>query len=250
MGADTPDRSDAQLVATVAEGDAVALAELYDRYGNAVFRAAFRRLGDRQMAEEVLQDTYMALWQRAELFDPRRGSLLAWLSTIARNRAVDRLRYAGRRMRAVPIGSALGDDENDDRGVDRLLIQGTLLGSGASSVDPQHVLDDVELGERIRAALARIPDVERRVLRLAYYEELTQSEIAACLGWPLGTVKTRTRRALYRLRAVLADLLGPDLAPDPPAERRARLNGVAPVAGRGDHVASGATTRDAVDGLR
>src|ERR1700690_3063920 len=106
-------------MAIVATGDADALAALYDRYADAVYRAAFRRLGDKQLAEEVLQDTYMALWNRAELFDPGLGSLLAWLSTIARNRAVDRLRALGRRPAAVPLSSVLPDDDREDRSFDR-----------------------------------------------------------------------------------------------------------------------------------
>lgn len=203
-------------MATVAKGDATALAELYDRYGNAVFRAAFRRLGDRQSAEEVLQDTYVALWQHALVFDPRQGSLLAWLSTIARNRAVDRLRQLGRRLHAVPLGTVLADDEHEGRGIDRLLARGSLLGSGARSEDPQELLDEAALRDRVRDMLERIPLVERQVLELAYYHELTQAEIASRLGWPLGTVKTRTRRALYRLRQALTEAYGPEIAPPVP----------------------------------
>nr|MBA3851328.1 sigma-70 family RNA polymerase sigma factor [Chloroflexota bacterium] len=125
--------SDAQLVATVAAGDAAALAELYDRHADAIFRAAFRRSGDRTIAEEVLQDTYLALWNRAELFDPGQGSLVTWLSTIARNRAIDRLRHQGRRPPAMPLSAVMADDDRDGNGLDRALSHGTLLGSGAAS---------------------------------------------------------------------------------------------------------------------
>jgi len=214
----------------VAEGDATALAELYDRYANAIFRAAFLRLGDRQMAEEVLQDTYLALWQHALVFDPRQGSLLAWLSTIARNRAVDRLRQLSRRLRAIPLASVLADDEHDERGIDRLLAKGSLLGSGARSVDPQRLLDEAALRDHLRGMLASIPLVERQVLELAYYQELTQAEIAARLGWPLGTVKTRTRRALHRLRQTLTDAYGPEVAPPMPDWRLDPAEPVQPAA--------------------
>lgn len=208
--------SDAGLVASLARGDANALEELYDRYADPIYRAAFRRLGDRQLAEEVLQDTYLALWNRAELYDPAAGSLLAWLSTIARNRAVDRLRALGRRPNALPLSAMVDDDAADDRGMDRALAQGEMLGGGMTETDPVVVADRAALRLEIRAALDGIPEAERQVLDLAYYHELTQSEIAARLGWPLGTVKTRTRRALLRLRSALSASLGPEVALLPP----------------------------------
>lgn len=203
--------SDAGLVASLAKGDASALEQLYDRYADPIYRAAFRRLGDRQLAEEVLQDTYLALWNRAELFDPAAGSLLAWLSTIARNRAVDRLRALGRRPNALPL-SAMVDDEADDRGMDRAMAQGEMVGGGMTETDPVVVADRAALKAEIQVALDAIPEAERQVLELAYYHDLTQTEIATRLGWPLGTVKTRTRRALLRLRSSLAASLGPDVA--------------------------------------
>jgi RNA polymerase sigma-70 factor, ECF subfamily len=197
--------SDAVLVARLAAGDPAALAALYDRHADAIYRVAFRRLGDRQHAEEVLQDTYLALWNRAELFDPSMGSLIGWLSTIARNRASDRRRALLRRS-ALPPGLMWSADDADPEGQERVIAGGTPLASGSAgpSDDPQRAADQAEQREQIRAALTDLPDVEREVLRLAYYEELTQSEIALRLGWPIGTVKTRTRRALLRLRAALA----------------------------------------------
>lgn len=211
-------------MALVAAGDTVAFAELYDRYADAVFRAAYRRLGDRQIAQEVLQDTYMALWNRAETFDASQGSLLAWLSTIARNRAIDRLRAAGRRPLSVPLSSIMAGDDHDDRAFDRIQAQGGLVASGSQPVDPAAVVEAAAVGDEIRAALDTIPRNERRVLELAYYDDLTQSEIATRLGWPLGTVKTRTRRALMRLRTVLTGVLGPSVAAPPPAARVAVLD--------------------------
>ena len=204
--------SDALLVASLTRGDTAALAELYDRHGDAIYRAAFRRLGDRQLAEEVVQDTYLALWNRAELYDPSTGSLLAWLSTIARNRAIDRLRALGRRPAAMPLSAVGSSDDGDDRSLDLAVASGGLVGAGTPAMDPEQVVDESELRDEVRTALSAIPGDERQVLELAYYEELSQSEIAARLGWPLGTVKTRTRRALLRLRASLAGSLGPALA--------------------------------------
>jgi len=199
---------DPELMVSLARGDATALAELFDRYADVIFRVAFRRLGDRQLAEEVVQDTWLTLWDRAELFDPAAGSLVAWLSTIARNRAVDRLRALGRRPGALPLSAVFAADTGDDRA----LAAGQVLMSEDQARDPQMVLDELELRDTMLQALTQIPADERQVLELAYYGDLTQPEIAQRLGWPLGTVKTRTRRGLLRLRAVLARTLGPDMA--------------------------------------
>jgi RNA polymerase sigma-70 factor (ECF subfamily) len=208
---------DASLVARLVEGDTAALAELYDRHADVVYRVAFRRLGDRHLAEEVLQDTYMTLWDRAELFDPAAGPLRAWLAVIARNRATDRLRALGRRPAALHVSGLATPDEDPGRTLERLAASGDLLGSGGPAPDPERSLDESETREQIRAALGALSDVERAVLQLGYYEELSQSEIASRLGWPLGTVKTRTRRALMHLREALVGLLGPDVAPPPGA---------------------------------
>src|SRR3954468_13540319 len=104
---------DVALVREVAGGSQDALARLYDRHAEAVFVAACRLTSDRQVAEEVVQETFLALWNRAELFDPNAGSLAAWLHTIARNRTVDRLRAIGRRAKLIPISSMQSDDEAD-----------------------------------------------------------------------------------------------------------------------------------------
>src|SRR3954447_18353182 len=109
------------LVRKVAGGSEDALAALYDRYGDGVYAAAIRLTDDRQIAEEVVQETFLALWNRAELFDPAVGSLAAWLHTIARNRVVYRLRAAGRRPNLIPLSSAAGEDEAAGAALDRLL---------------------------------------------------------------------------------------------------------------------------------
>src|SRR6187399_3403221 len=113
---------DAVLVRAVAAGSEDALAALYDRHVNGIHAVALRLTNDRQLAEEVVQETFLALWNRAELFDPRAGSLAAWLHTIARNRTVDRLRAAGRRPNLVPLSSATGADEQDAAALDRLVL--------------------------------------------------------------------------------------------------------------------------------
>ncbi|MCU0484345.1 MAG: sigma-70 family RNA polymerase sigma factor [Chloroflexi bacterium] len=204
--------ADAALVAALAAGSEAALAELYDRHVDAVHAAAFRLLGDRQAAEDVVQEVFLTLWNRADRFDPALGSLPAWLLTIARNRAVDRLRAAGRRPRLVSIPPAAGEDEPDAAALERLAAERGILGwAGSADADPEAALELAETGAALRRTLAALPETERTAILLAYHDGLTQSEIAARLGWPLGTVKTRTRRALSRLR----DALGPEFAPVP-----------------------------------
>ena len=215
MSGDRQHADDAALVREVAAGSEDALGRLYDRYVDAVYAAASRLTADRQIAEEVVQETFLALWNRAELFNPAMGSLAAWLHTIARNRTVDRLRSAGRRPSLVPFSATGGADEQDSAALDRLVAAGTILGGAGLGPGPEGELAATELRHVIRDALDELPDVERTAIVLAYREELSQSEIAERLGWPLGTVKTRTRRALLRLRGALAEELGPSAAPAP-----------------------------------
>jgi len=203
------ERPDEELVAALVEGDDAALGVLYDRYADVLFRAALLRLGDRQLAEEVLQDTYLALWNRAELFDREQGSVIGWLSAICRNRSVDRLRALGRRPPPLPLSgltSFTHDAAAADDARDVVLASSTPLSGVTAPADPERHLDMAVLREEVERALAGMPDVERQVIALAYYEELSQTEIAVRLSWPLGTVKTRTRRALARLRVSLGEL--------------------------------------------
>ncbi len=209
--------AEADLVREVAAGSEAALAALYDRHVDAVFAVAIRLNSDRQVAEEVVQETFLALWNRAELFNPAAGSLAAWLHTIARNRTVDRFRAAGRRPNLVSFSAASGPDVDETTALERAIVGGTVLGGADLGPGPEGELAAAELRDLLREALADLPDPERTALLLAYGEELTQTEIAERLGWPLGTVKTRTRRALLRLRQALADEFGPaaELAPVP-----------------------------------
>ena len=184
---------EAALVREVAAGSQDALAALYDRHVDAVFAASIRLTSDRQVAEEVVQETFLALWNRAELFNPGTGSLAAWLHTIARNRTVDRLRAAGRRPNLVPLSSASGTDESDTTALERIVAAGTVLGGADLGQGPEGELAASELRDVIRGALAELPEHERTALVLAYSAELTQSEIAERLGWPLCTTGTSTR---------------------------------------------------------
>ena len=216
-GSSAEGRDDAALVREVAAGSHDALAALYDRHGDAVFASACRLTSDRGMAEEVVQETFLALWNRAETFDPTLGSMAAWLHTIARNRTVDRFRAAGRRPDLVPLSVVAGGgfgstDEPDADALERVLARGAMVAGGVPAGSPETAFALHELRATLQAALATMPDDERLVIVLAYGEDLSQSEIAERLGWPLGTVKTRTRRALARLRNVLGSGIGPEFA--------------------------------------
>jgi RNA polymerase sigma-70 factor (ECF subfamily) len=219
-----PPTEEASIVQQVVAGSEAALEIIYDRYASSIFLAAYRLTSDRGTAEEVVQETFLALWNRAESFDAAAGSLTAWLHTIARNRAIDRLRAAGRRPSLVALSSAAGSDEDPTKTLERLASVGAVIAGGAAPASPEAAFDTVGLHEAIGTALAAMPDVERTVILLAYQQELSQSEIAERLGWPLGTVKTRTRRALLRLREALGTEFGPaaglDVVPVPAGEER------------------------------
>jgi RNA polymerase sigma-70 factor, ECF subfamily len=196
------DTDDAALLRALAAGSEDALAALYDRHVDGIHAVALRLTNDRQLAEEVVQETFLALWNRAELYDPAVASLATWLRTIARNRTVDRLRAAGRRPPLVPL-PGLGDDEASDAGFERLRPDAVVLGGAVPDAGPEAAAEAAEVREAVASVLATMPEAERTVIILAYREGLTQSEIAERLDWPLGTVKTRTRRALAHLRAAL-----------------------------------------------
>jgi len=195
------------------------MALAYDRHADIVYGSLVRFLGDPDAAEDVVQETFVALWQRSHQFDPRVGSLLGWLLAIARNRAIDRLRAASRRPQLAVRWT--GRSAHRDRGP----VADPLAGlsdreGGSSDDDPEAAAARGWARSVVRAALSAMPDAERQVLRLAYDAGLSQSEIAGHLGQPLGTVKTRTRRALAELRAVLDAV--PDLAPSPVPRREPR----------------------------
>ena len=213
---------DVELMRLVAAGHEGALASIYDRYSGEVFRTALRITADRATAEDVVQETFLVLWDRSGLFDPDRGSVGGWLTRIARNRAVDRLRSEGRKPRAATF-SSLGPDRQDDApAVEHLLASSDPVAAGHIAPEPETAVVAAETVAELTKALAALPEEERRPILLAYHAGLSQSEIAAHLGWPLGTVKSRSRRALQRLRQVVEEseaartpsVEGPPAAPD------------------------------------
>lgn len=205
------DPDDGLLLHRVAGGDEAAFMTLYDRHADTLFGTTVRFLRDRESAAEVLQDVFVAIWQRADQYDPRFGSAVGWLVGIARNRAIDRLRAESRRPRAV---HAWTGDPGGSETVD-LLDWASRHRDGPAEDDPGIEIDRRWTRSLVRTTLAEMPPDERQVIALAYDHALSQSEIADRLGLPIGTVKSRTRRALARLRARLADV--PDLRPGSPA---------------------------------
>lgn len=179
--AQTPD---IDLLHAVARHDEAALADLYERYRIILYSLILRILHDREEAEDVLQETFIQVWRRAADFDEARGRAFTWLVTIARSRALDRLRSLGSRQRVATEAAAVTPTESSDAADEAL---GT------------------EQGSIVRRALAELPEDQKRALYLAYFEGLTQSEIATRLGNPLGTVKTRMRTGMIKLREVLRE---------------------------------------------
>jgi RNA polymerase sigma-70 factor, ECF subfamily len=191
---------EACAVSRLIDGSEEALAHLYDKHAPAVFAQAARTSGDRWIAAEVVQETFLALWNRAEHFDPSRGALRAWLLAIAHNRAVDHLRRANRHDRAIAFSAFGDDDDGDTSTIDWLAVAGETVASAGPEPGPETWLTREETRTSIANAVASLAPLERAVIELAYAGGLSQSEIAIRLGWPIGTVKTRTRSALRHLR--------------------------------------------------
>jgi RNA polymerase sigma-70 factor (ECF subfamily) len=183
--------TDAALIGRVRQKDEEALAALYDRHAGMMYGMLLRILKDSGAAEEAIQDLFWEVWRRAEQFDERRGTPLAWLLVMGRSRALSRLR-ATRRRRDVEV-------------VDEFRPE-TL----SSPSDPESEIARLRLTERLGAALRSLPSKQKQALELAYFEGMTQKEIAARTGSPLGTVKSRIRTALQTLRALVSEWHAPE----------------------------------------
>jgi RNA polymerase sigma-70 factor, ECF subfamily len=184
----TTSDTDEALMEQMAKQDQEALSVLYDRYRGVVFSLALRILRDRAEAEEVMTDVFFQSWKSAGGFDPLRGSVAGWLITLCRSRAIDRLRARGRRDASL---AALAADPLQT------------VSQGAAGAGPEESTEIRHRSARILAALGALSTEQRGVLELAYYSGLSHSEIAAKLGEPLGTVKTRIRQGLLALRESL-----------------------------------------------
>ena len=180
-----PEASDSALVLAIARYHQEALAEAYRRHGGAVFALARRLLAEQSLAEEVVQEVFLRLWQQPDRFDPERGSLRSYLLAQSHGRAVDMLRSETSRRRREEREAR----QTAERGYD---IEREVL--------------DLAIGEHVKEVLDRLPPEERRPIELAYFGGLTYRDVAATLDQPEGTVKSRIRSGLKRMRADLVDV--------------------------------------------
>jgi RNA polymerase sigma-70 factor, ECF subfamily len=181
--------ADGELVARAAQGDEGALGQLYDRYGAVLYAVAYRIAGQRADAEEIVLEAFAQAWREAPGFEAGRGSVAGWLTMIARSRALDLVRARSRRERITASAAA-----------DRLGVSPAM---GEFRADPGGALDHDERRRQVRQALESLSPPQRQAIELAYFEGLSQSEIAERLQEPLGTVKTRVRLGMQKLRECL-----------------------------------------------
>jgi RNA polymerase sigma-70 factor (ECF subfamily) len=179
------DSSDRELVGLVAGGDQEAVALLYQRYATPAFSLALRVVGDRESAEEIVQEAFLRIWNHAGSFDPQRGRFASWLLSIIHNLAVNELRRRRSRPQAAP-------------GADELLLH-----LHDAEPGPEEVAWSADRRRAVRAALTQLPQAQRQAIELAFFRGLTQMEVAEVLGDPLGTVKTRIRLGLQKLGHLL-----------------------------------------------
>jgi RNA polymerase sigma-70 factor (ECF subfamily) len=180
------DDSDRELVQRVAAGDQEAVALLYERYATPAFSLALRVVGDRESAEEIVQEAFLRVWNHAATFDPQRGRFASWLLSIIHNLSVNELRRRRSRPQSAP-------------GADEMLIH-----LHDAEPGPEEVAWSAARRRAIRAALTQLPQAQRQAIELAFFRGLTQMEVAEVLGDPLGTVKTRIRLGLQKLGRLLA----------------------------------------------
>lgn len=176
--------SDAQLMWRLRGHDEDALATLYDRHAGVAFGLAVRMLNDRASAEEVVQDAFLALWRRAAAYAPGRASVRSWLLVMVRSRAIDRMRPASAKARSVPL-------EEEPQ----------LMATS----DTWRAVADSARRRAVQSALVQLPQEQGQILQLAYFGGMSQAEIAEQANLPIGTVKSRTRLGLDRLRRLLTD---------------------------------------------
>lgn len=169
-------------MAQLAQGDETALAVLYDRYGRLVYTLAWRIVWDTAAAEEVTLDVFTQVWQKASAYQAARAPVRAWLIRLTRHRAIDRLRYERIRPTLEPLTEPV---------------------KGSTPPTIEAALEQQARQGQVRTALSQLPPEQQAVLQLAYYQGLSQAQIAAHLKLPLGTVKTRVRLALQKLRGLL-----------------------------------------------
>jgi RNA polymerase sigma-70 factor, ECF subfamily len=181
------DQSDLQVLTALRQGDTNALGIIYDRYGTAVYRLALKMLTNPTEAEDLTQEVFLAFWRGVDKYDADRGTLIVFLLTIARSRALNRLKQQSSQQNlSQRVGTYLPTAQSNP-GLDAVTL--------------------TELRERMSSALQELPANQQQVLEMGYYQGKSQSEIAQELDLPLGTVKTRSRQGLLKLRQFLQDLV-------------------------------------------
>jgi RNA polymerase sigma-70 factor, ECF subfamily len=179
-------QTDVEVYGALVRGEVAALGILYERYGEVVYRFALRILNNAQEAEDLTQEVFLTLW-RNKTYDPKRGSMLAFLNTLTRSKSIDRYRQRQSQWRSLEkLGKSDFSEPRNDL-MDKLALK--------------------ETSRQVQAAMTELPANQRKVLEMAYFDGLSQSEIAEGLKIPLGTVKTHKRNALLKLRQVLSNLL-------------------------------------------
>jgi RNA polymerase sigma-70 factor (ECF subfamily) len=186
-GADLERKLDADLLLRTAAGDEAAFSKLYDRFSPGLYSLVLKMVRDEREAEDVLQDGFSHIWRRASTYDPTRSSAFTWSVMVLRNKAIDRLRVRHRLERTVEKVTAEFSHFPD--------------ADDTAALEPQMR----EQRARVRSALTQIPDEQREAVELAFFGGLTHEQIAEKLGTPLGTIKARIRRGLFRLRDVLKE---------------------------------------------
>jgi len=184
--------NDAELIGRVAEGEAEALEVLYDRYNRVVYSFALRIVSDPLIAEELLQEVFFRAWQQGKAFRESRGAFVTWLLSITHNMAIDEVRKRRRRPQKA-------DSEEPEL---------VLAGMPDASQDVEGEVWLTSLRATIESAMTQLPPAQREAIELAYFQGLTQREISERLGEPLGTIKTRMRLGVQKLREQLGDQLG------------------------------------------
>ncbi len=179
--------TDAALLEAIAQKQEAALAELYDRYSSVLYTLALKILGEPALAQDVLQETFLTAWRKAALYNHKRGNVGTWLIVLCRNLSIDhyrtKMRLASRHVELDTVGEVLIEQSDD----------------------PASIALAREDGRLLRLALEQLPVEQRQVIEMAYFQGLSQTEIADSTNVPLGTVKTRTRQAMFKLRDFLIE---------------------------------------------
>lgn len=172
---------DIELLREIAAGNRLAFAEFYDRHSGLMYSVACKILHDTNEAEDVLQETFLQIWEKSGQFDPRLGQPMSWAATLTRNKAIDRIRSSQRRLR---LAQEAGEEQS----------------APALENSVNNNINGHENARLIQAAIGDLPAEQRQAIELAYFSGLTQEEISQKLSEPLGTIKARIRRGLLKLR--------------------------------------------------